>query len=154
MVEAGHSRSCSSLSGCDLCTLPTRLSKQSTLGLALRKSPLRKRLVNCWEINKCHKLINSLSVLPKVKMLISFFQLAIAMPSVYEVTMPRQYREWMRIVTSWLDIEVRSGPLALHPPLLSGSRVLTCSLLFPLARRLSPPSQCIAPHVPDCFTLR
>lgn len=49
----------------------------------------------------------SLSLLPKVKMVVSFLQLAIAMPAVYEVTMPGGYQERMEFVTAWLDVEVR-----------------------------------------------
>ncbi|KAL3892491.1 MAG: hypothetical protein SGPRY_015083 [Prymnesium sp.] len=74
-------------------------------------------------------------------MLISFFQLAIALPSVYEVKMPRQYQEWMRIVSSWLDIEVRSRPLVPHP---------ACSLSSPF----SPPLlvACFGPSIVSLLT--
>ncbi|KAL3901439.1 MAG: hypothetical protein SGPRY_012277, partial [Prymnesium sp.] len=61
-------------------------------------------------------------------MLISFLQLAIAMPSVYEVTMPQQYREWMRIVTSWLDIESLASAVPSHCS--SPLRLLLAQVIF------------------------
>eukprot|EP00327_Prymnesium_parvum_P006168 CAMPEP_0182808378 /NCGR_PEP_ID=MMETSP0006_2-20121128/6617_1 /TAXON_ID=97485 /ORGANISM="Prymnesium parvum, Strain Texoma1" /LENGTH=754 /DNA_ID=CAMNT_0024934089 /DNA_START=89 /DNA_END=2353 /DNA_ORIENTATION=+ len=39
-------------------------------------------------------------------MTITFLQLAIAMPEVYNVTMPEQYTRWMEIFSSWLDVDV------------------------------------------------
>jgi hypothetical protein len=45
-----------------------------------------------------------LSMIPKLKQLVSFFQLATCFPSVYNVAMPPEYTRQMNSITGWLDV--------------------------------------------------
>ena len=38
--------------------------------------------------------------MPKLKLLVAFYQCVIALPSVYHVSLPQEYFAWMR----WLDV--------------------------------------------------
>ena len=76
------------------------------LGLALqyasRRSAiammLRKGLVLC--VRRIHQLATAVSLVPKLKLVLAFYQSAAVLPTVYNVELPDLYYEW----TGWMNI--------------------------------------------------
>ena len=69
--------------------------------IALRPSRVR-RLGSC--VQQSHTVITQYALLPKFKVAIALYQAVSAIPLVYEVTLPPEYYQWMRVI-NWIDFD-------------------------------------------------
>lgn len=81
------------------------LSAMLTIANSLWRLPPQRIRATVLRMRRFVGPFTQLSLLPKLKQLITFFQLAISFPTVYDVPLPEQYTKLMRSLTGWLNVD-------------------------------------------------
>lgn len=108
-----------------------RLRHSSPLRDAKRSSCARLQLWASLKIGLVDMYFKALSLMPKLKCLVSFFQILTVLPTIYSVSMPDFYTEWMRVF-NWVNLDFLS--FVVPSKCITGSNVTALALkaLVPL----------------------
>lgn len=75
--------------------------------------------------------VKALSLMPKLKCLVSFFQILTVLPTIYSVSMPRFYTDWMSAF-NWVNLDIISFVVPLKCVTGSNVTALTLKAFVPL----------------------
>ena len=73
------------------------------MSLSVHRGPVMRRL-----IGSTHRIVSlgqRTALIPKLKLLIAFYQSLHALPEVYAVSLPDYYYEWSDFLFSWIDLD-------------------------------------------------